>query len=164
MMKQPNEYEMVAFVWGRFSTYLGLGIPTQVSPGLETTTSSSGNSPNNPLGGEEGADDGAGNDKVKELPNKVDKFLDYLNDVYFAGSLDVTNKDALKSSFYRGNGRGNSATPNNAKPRSAVRFGSGVGERTGGGGKGGGGGDGDLGDLYSGPRATNQVQAALDDV
>lgn len=75
MMKQPNEYEMVAFVWGRFSTYLGLGVPTQVSPGLETTTNTCGNSPNSPHAGEEGADDsvGAGNDKVKELPNKVDK-------------------------------------------------------------------------------------------
>ncbi|XP_069977559.1 polycystin family receptor for egg jelly [Penaeus vannamei] len=152
MMKQPNEYEMVAFVWGRFSTYLGLGVPAQVTPALETT--STGRSPNDPHAGELGADDGTGNDKVKELPDKVDKFLDYLNDVYFAGSLDVTNKDALKSSFYQGknNGRGFSATPNSAKPRSGVRFRSGVGGRTGGG---GGGGEGDIGDLYDGPRAKN---------
>lgn len=71
MMKQPNEYEMVAFVWGRFSTYLGLGVPGQVTPALETT--SSGRSTNDPHAGELGADDGTGNDKVKELPDKVDK-------------------------------------------------------------------------------------------
>ncbi|XP_064105654.1 uncharacterized protein LOC135215142 [Macrobrachium nipponense] len=90
IMKQPNEYEMVAFIWGRFRTFLGYQtlMQQQQQTGPLTTI-------------EKAKTDGGDADKVNELPNKVDKFLDYMNQVYFSGSLDVNNRDALKSSFYR---------------------------------------------------------------
>ena len=33
---------------------------------------------------------------VEELPGKVDAFVNYINDLYFDGSLDVQTKDILK--------------------------------------------------------------------
>ncbi|XP_071550540.1 polycystin-1-like [Panulirus ornatus] len=87
IMKQPNEYEMVAFVWGRFQAFLGMRGPTHVSPIINTTS--------------EMTSKDSQDNCVEDFPDKVDKFLDYVNAAYFSGSLDVNSKDALKSSMYQ---------------------------------------------------------------
>lgn len=185
IMRQPNEYEMVAFVWGRFKGFLGMDTSTQTAGALQTTVKTKQ---------EETQDD-----KVQQLPDKVDKFLDYLNSVYFSGSLDVNNRDALKSSFYRsqmsrkasGIMEANSRNPDNRlggakNPASAwnnsKRWNS-AGNNVDGtdgwrgaqdGGKsaalasrGKGGKDkasNDSGPVYDGPRVSNKFQAELDDI
>ncbi|XP_068233382.1 polycystin-1-like [Palaemon carinicauda] len=98
IMRQPNEYEMVAFIWGRFRAFLGYQQMMETGP-LTTVEKAK-------------PEDEQNTDKVNELPNKVDKFLDYMNQVYFSGALDVNKRDSLKNSLYNSDmGRKATAIP-----------------------------------------------------
>ncbi|KAK7074844.1 hypothetical protein SK128_015084, partial [Halocaridina rubra] len=77
MLKQPNEHEVVEFVWGRFKSFLRSAKNTNELNVQGDITSSNGklDSPVND------------NDCIGEFPEKVDRFLEYINNMYFSGSL-----------------------------------------------------------------------------
>ncbi|KAK3877407.1 hypothetical protein Pcinc_017874, partial [Petrolisthes cinctipes] len=94
LMNQPNEYEMVAFVWGRMQVFLGMSGPTHTAPVVMKNDTV-----------QDEADGMAQDPKtLHDFPNKVDKFLDHINNMYFDGKLDVSNKEVLKNSMYRDQG------------------------------------------------------------
>ncbi|KAG7157021.1 Polycystic kidney disease protein 1-like 2-like 2 [Homarus americanus] len=90
IMNQPGEYQMVDFVWSRFKGFLGSG--GKVDPVTVTTAAAIGD----PLT----ATTTPTTSQVQELPQKMDKFLEYINNVYFDGSLDLKTKVGLRSSYY----------------------------------------------------------------
>uniref|UniRef100_A0A0P4VV82 Polycystin cation channel PKD1/PKD2 domain-containing protein n=1 Tax=Scylla olivacea TaxID=85551 RepID=A0A0P4VV82_SCYOL len=95
IVNQPNEFEMVDFVWRRFRSFLGKGSSPPKTTQLSTTKVVT-------------TDDMQSSSSVKEFPNKIDKFLEYVNSTYFEGSLDFSTKDSLKSSMYHKGYVGNS--------------------------------------------------------
>ncbi|MPC51107.1 hypothetical protein E2C01_044946 [Portunus trituberculatus] len=92
---QPNEYEMVDFVWRRFRSFLGKGGSPPKTTQVNTTKIVT-------------IDDTQSSSSVKEFPNKIDKFLEYVNSTYFEGNLDFNTKDSLKPSIYHKGFVGNS--------------------------------------------------------
>ncbi|XP_064093787.1 uncharacterized protein LOC135206294 [Macrobrachium nipponense] len=89
MLKQPNEYEIVDFVWGRFKTFIGLQgrQRTQLKNGRMVDANNKEPS------------QGSTEEKLEDLPEKVDKFLEYINAIYFDGNLDHRNKSSLASAY-----------------------------------------------------------------
>ncbi|XP_047740971.1 uncharacterized protein LOC108680604 [Hyalella azteca] len=79
---QPNEYEIVDFVWQTVKTTLGLQTKERMEA-LQTTSTV--------------PEDFDETDKleVSQLPDKMDKFLEHVNSTYFNGSLDLRDKVLL---------------------------------------------------------------------
>jgi hypothetical protein len=82
--KQPNDFEVVEFMKDRLSTFVGLKKPNFVTPVPVAVRP---------------ADDGMNEKQVGEFPNKVERMLDQINDLYFDGSLDIHNKEWLKKMY-----------------------------------------------------------------
>ncbi|KAK8728348.1 hypothetical protein OTU49_009244 [Cherax quadricarinatus] len=89
MLKQPQEDKMVEFVWHHFLRLLGQSGLRSSRPVLK---------PKVEVVNEEESEN---NVTVEEFPDKINRFLDYVNSAYFDGSLDVSSKEALKSSMYK---------------------------------------------------------------
>lgn len=64
MKKQPNEYEIVDYVWNTFKSAIGKGEMEQIGPLQMTTTEQENGSVNN-----------ASTKDVNELPDKMDKLV-----------------------------------------------------------------------------------------
>ncbi|XP_071550461.1 LOW QUALITY PROTEIN: polycystin-1-like protein 2 [Panulirus ornatus] len=91
---QPNEYEMVRFVWGRFKSVL-------VSSGRSSNVPLSANTPASTVcSNTRDVEHSESDVQIQEFPRKVDKFLEHINSVYFKGSLDYSSKTSLQSSMY----------------------------------------------------------------
>lgn len=86
---KPNEYEMVDFVWRHFRAFLGGNSPPP-------KTAAANLNPTQPTDDAEVQSPTS----VNEFPGKVDKFLEYVNSMYFDGSLNLSTKDSLLSSMY----------------------------------------------------------------
>ncbi|XP_069168437.1 polycystin-2-like [Procambarus clarkii] len=86
---QPRDHEIVDYVWESFKTFLRRGDSSDRAPRLISTTTV-----NIDLNTHDSV-------TVQEFPDKINKFLDYVNATYFEGGLDVTSKDAFKSSMYK---------------------------------------------------------------
>ncbi|CAG0882734.1 unnamed protein product [Cyprideis torosa] len=84
LLKQPNDYEVLDFLMMRLKMFVGKNEearrPRQIAPDPRKKS----------------AMDAA---KYKEIPKKVDRMLDYINNVYFDGKCDFTGK--TKNDIYR---------------------------------------------------------------
>ncbi|XP_064099124.1 location of vulva defective 1-like [Macrobrachium nipponense] len=81
LKKQPDDYVLVPFILERFKALLGIQQAVQIAP-LKTTAVTV---PSKDA------------DNVKELPDKVDKFVQFLDQMYFGGKLQQ-GKEGLKGS------------------------------------------------------------------
>ncbi|XP_063601108.1 uncharacterized protein LOC134777199 [Penaeus indicus] len=132
--QQPSDYMMVSFVWSRIRGFLGMqGPPPPPSVSMATPLPASEAPP--PC--EEEEDVG---ERVEELPDKVDKFLEFVDDVYFNGTLDLHNKEFLKTYI----GKPSTRSSSQSRGRSSWRR-----ESEG---------------YVPGPRTRNVIQDSLDDV
>ncbi|XP_068242609.1 polycystin-1-like protein 2 [Palaemon carinicauda] len=80
LKRQPDDYVLVPFILGRFKSMLGIEKSSHIAP-LEAVISTQAKTA----------------DTVNELPDKVDKFVEFLNQMYFDGKLQAP-KDGLKAS------------------------------------------------------------------
>ncbi|XP_068213289.1 polycystin-1-like [Palaemon carinicauda] len=88
MLKQPNEYEIVDFVWGRFKAFIG-------AQGAQKARLKEGQmiDANNKETLHDSPDE-----RLEDFPEKVDKFLEYINNMYFNGNMDY--RLGLKASYF----------------------------------------------------------------
>ncbi|XP_037802214.1 uncharacterized protein LOC119596920 [Penaeus monodon] len=132
--QQPSDYMMVSFVMSRIRGFLGMqGPPPPPSVAMATPLLASEDPP--PCGEEEKV-----GGRVEELPDKVDKFLEFVDEVYFNGTLDLHNKEFLKTSI----GQPSTRSSSQSRGRSSWRR-----ESEG---------------FVPGPRSRNVIQDSLDDV
>ena len=80
--KQPNDYELVDFVFRRFKKFVGINAVT----------------PLRDVVAEHQREQDEGKD-VRELPDKVSTFIDQINYTYFDGKLDLNDKKLLKKTL-----------------------------------------------------------------
>ncbi|CAG0890374.1 unnamed protein product [Darwinula stevensoni] len=86
LFKQPNEYEVMEFLWARAKSYFGLsGRRGRVAPTSQ-----------DPQNHDKGNGKNQGDDKAWEVNQKVDMLIHHINTVYFHGNLDLSNKDWMK--------------------------------------------------------------------
>ena len=80
VMKQNNEYEIVDFMFRKIKAMFGLANATD--PNAITLDK----------------DDGYNSieEQLTLFPDKIDRLLHYINDMYFDGKLDVNSKNAIK--------------------------------------------------------------------
>lgn len=80
VMKQNNEYEIVDFMIRKMKSMFGLA------------------NMNDPNGQTLDRDDGINSieEQLTVFPEKIDRLMLYINDMYFDGKLDVNNKNAIK--------------------------------------------------------------------
>ncbi|XP_066985426.1 LOW QUALITY PROTEIN: polycystin-1-like protein 2 [Macrobrachium rosenbergii] len=81
LKRQPDDYVLIPFILERFKSMLGIKQPAQIAP-LRMTTATA-----------QSKDE----DNVTELPDKVDKFVQFLDQMYFDGKLQQS-KEGLKGS------------------------------------------------------------------
>lgn len=62
-------------------------------------------------------DDDIKDDNAKELPNKVDQFVEYINAAYFDGQLDTGSKDILKKGGELGGDTGGNSSSSRRKAK-----------------------------------------------
>lgn len=94
MEEQGNKYDILDFLFSKTRQFIGLEpLPPKESAltkdrqGILTNQEE----PDQALEEDEDADK-----NVTELPQKVELFLNYINDVYFQGELDTETKHMLK--------------------------------------------------------------------
>jgi hypothetical protein len=80
VLKQNNEYEIMDFMIRKMKSMFGLG------------------NMNDPNGQTLDREDGINSieEQLIVFPEKIDRLLHYINDMYFEGKLDVNNKSAIK--------------------------------------------------------------------
>ncbi|XP_037093243.1 uncharacterized protein LOC119113030 [Pollicipes pollicipes] len=83
LMKQSNEYEVIDFLVNRLKMLTGIGQPKLNSVGPLAPTD----------------EDERKQDPSQQFPEKVDQLLNYVNDFYFAGKMDLDNKSWLKKTI-----------------------------------------------------------------
>ncbi|CAG0880751.1 unnamed protein product [Darwinula stevensoni] len=95
LFKQPNEYEVMEFLWLRAKSYFGLsGRRGKVVP-----------VPQDRLKPEKGNEKKQSDDKALEVNQKVDMLIHHINTVYFQGNLDPSNKDWMEEMSQQRTGR-----------------------------------------------------------
>jgi len=93
LMKQSNEFEIIDYLVNRVKLVTGIGKPKLNSVG-----------PLAPTDEEERA-----KDPSQQFPEKVDQLLNHVNDFYFAGKMDLENKQWLQKTIEKDktkNGKG----------------------------------------------------------
>ncbi|CAG0905453.1 unnamed protein product [Darwinula stevensoni] len=91
--KQSNEYEILDFIWGRFRTFIGMPLHGGSAVAPEGR------------GGAGGAEMAKEDPGAAQFPIKVDRMLEYINRIYFDGSLDLDSKEGLKKKSRNISGR-----------------------------------------------------------
>eukprot|EP00094_Tigriopus_californicus_P011733 TCALIF_11336-PA protein Name:"Similar to lov-1 Location of vulva defective 1 (Caenorhabditis elegans)" AED:0.02 eAED:0.02 QI:96/0.94/0.83/1/0.71/0.80/36/119/3138 len=106
--EQGNKYDILDFLFSKTSQFIGL---EALPPKESVLTKDRQGVLTNQEEQDEGTEDEEGADKnVTELPQKVELFLNYINDVYFQGELDTESKHLLKKEL--GKGEDNDIEPN----------------------------------------------------
>lgn len=77
--KQCNDFEMVSYVGKKFKGFLGLASTTELEPDVSKPPTLES--------------------QITNFPEKVDRLLFYINDMYFDGRLDLTGKRALRALY-----------------------------------------------------------------
>ncbi|KAL7636836.1 UNVERIFIED_CONTAM: hypothetical protein RMT77_012594 [Armadillidium vulgare] len=90
VMSRPNEYEMFDYIIEGIKSFLGMSSPPRRSNPRPFPPK------DHSIYHEPSVD---AKDTGSELPSKVDKFLDFINNVYFGGTLDLSSKGQLRDSY-----------------------------------------------------------------
>ena len=101
ILSQPSDYQMVEFIKERFLAFLGASRSSRnvVTPLIEVPKKDENET------------------KVNEFPEKVDKMLSYINNIYFDGALEINNKEAMKKMYLETQQNSQGATTPNIRRR-----------------------------------------------